>query len=183
MSDAIIFCGRSCVGKTTGATYLAEELARPHIEASSIMRSLWQRSEIECSLDEFAAHQLQIDPDCVPRAALRLSNGLPIVISGLRSPHEINAVRKNFTSVHLIYIEASFDVRLSRAALRARRGHANDVSGLRALDQLHDAMGLDSVSNDPAAITLHNDGRLNTYFESLAAVAAALARPRLHTHT
>lgn len=180
MGDAIIFCGRSCVGKTTGAAYLAKQLARPHIEASSIMRSFWQRSEIEYSLDEFAAHQLQIDPDRVPRAALRLSNGLPIVISGLRSPLEINAVRRNFTSVHLIYIEASFDVRLSRAALRARRGHANDFSGLQALDQLHDAMGLGLVSSDPTAIILHNDGQLDTYCESLAAVAAAVSQPAPH---
>jgi adenylate kinase family enzyme len=89
MLDLVVICGRSCVGKTLAGKFLSAEHGLHHVEASDFMRKIWEQEGHGRSLDEFARSLLSNDPSRIPRAILERFGAVPLVITGFRSPCEV----------------------------------------------------------------------------------------------
>lgn len=95
--------------------------------------------------------------------------GHKVVISGLRAPAEVAAIFRVHPKARLIFVEARFEIRLDRALRRARPGHVLTADDLRALDRLHETMGLNAIAAHAKATVVLNEATLSPYREALTA--------------
>ena len=133
----LILCGYTCAGKTTASQYLTHRFGYLHVEASDFVHlSYLQRPGYEgpvASGDWARAGLWRRSPLSPPRRllnTLRKTQAAPIVVSGFRSPEEIDFLRrplsllgKNFET---LFIEADEECRFER--LRARMRPGDDIS-------------------------------------------------------
>lgn len=146
-----IVCGPSCAGKTTLAEYLVEKFGFWHIEASDYMRlSYYQRNCTEAPFDigDYAAKLLKEKPEIVAEQIIRslqLLEAMPVIITGFRSPLEIdwfcNHYSGNF-SIEIVYVDAEQEVRYQRSVSRRRDGEAPDKEEFLFRDKQQSTMGL-----------------------------------------
>jgi dephospho-CoA kinase len=169
MLDVVVISGRSCVGKTLGGKFLSMERGFRHVEASEFMRNIWASEGAGWSLDEFAGRLLSRNPSRIPTAILKRFGTGPLVITGLRSPYEVQKLLDLGRSVSALFIRASLATRLERSIGRARDGYQRTVSELCALDRLHDAMGLAELEKLAYVRILRNDGTIENYKRELLA--------------
>ena len=168
MPRLILLCGRTCSGKTLGGQILARTFGYQHIEASSLMREFWMRTDQRQPLETFAKDSLLADPTRIPTAAVARAKKGTLVLTGLRSPAEVAAARKAFAESRLIFLHTPIALRLQRSVRRGRPGHPNSIDHLERVDGLHNEMGLNSVQSDSSAIQLENKGSLESYARKLA---------------
>lgn len=169
MLDLVVICGRSCVGKTLAGKFLSAEFGLRHVEASEFMREIWESEGRGCSLDEFASSLLSNDPSRIPRAILERFGSIPLIITGFRSPSEVQELMLTGRSVSVLFIHANIATRLKRSVVRGREGHQRTLLELRALDRTHDLMGLNELEKLSGDKVLYNDGTIENYKRELLA--------------
>jgi hypothetical protein len=167
MPDVVVISGRSCVGKTLGGKFVSAQHGFRFVEASDFMREIWANEGAGWSLDGFARHLLSRDPSKVPNAILNRFGTARLVITGLRSPYEVQKIQDTGRTVSLLFIHANLATRLERCVGRAREGYQRTTLELRALDRLHDAMGLSKLKKLPTVRILHNEGTIDNYKRKL----------------
>lgn len=170
MLRVTLLCGLSCVGKTLGGELLSADLGFVHTEASATMRTLWRELGRELPLDVFAERSLSEDPSRVPLGIIeraRSNRDGSLVVSGLRSPREIDVFTNLGCDVRLVVVLARPEVRLSRSMNRGRAGHPKHEDELLELDRLHQRMGLAEIIALPWASRVFNDGTIEEYRSAL----------------
>lgn len=178
----VLVVGRRCAGKTVLGQHLANDAGFIHLEASDVMRRLLAAaSGPDDTIDEFAMRILSTNPSAVPDAIREGGMCRPeqsTVLTGLRSPREIVRIRAHLDDeeVPVLFVSASFDVRLRRGVRRRRGdGRAGDPVQLRQQDRLHENMGLLAILDLPGTTVIPNEGSPRDYF---ARVDRFLATPR-----
>lgn len=178
MLDAILLCGRSCAGKTTGGQLLSAALGKPHCEASHYMRRYWQTlGKPGENADDFAFRSLREDVTRVPAAILaecgRDKASLAIV-TGLRSPEEVAVMQEACRTSMLVWVDCDATLRFARAQLRDRSDAPRSFDELTAKDAAQNDMGLERLQSELNPIVVSNQGSLAQYQEQLLAVIGLL---------
>ena len=175
--DAKLFviCGPTCAGKTTLAEYLATKYTYWHIEASDFMRlSYYQRHGVSENLDigAFAAQVLEDKPEIVAEQILNFIAQLktiPVIITGFRSPLELEWFRKNYSGnflVELVLVEAEPEIRYLRSVDRQRESDSESKEVFLQRDNQQAAMGLAEFKLAYPDNTITNNSTLDNYFDS-----------------
>jgi len=163
----IAICGRTCSGKTSAGNHLAAKLGFTHIEASSIMREIWNCSGSSLTLDEFAEQQLCDHPHVVPKAAIDRAIGAHLVLTGLRSPDEVGYLSAARGETLVIYIEADIQTRLARCLNRSRPGHPRTIQDMKVLDRIHSRMGLGKIEKASSTQKLVGGQEIESFHRAL----------------
>lgn len=170
---ALLIIGRTCAGKTTMSEHLSERYGVRMIEASSIVRSL------PVAADEsddpggyaFADRALtQLGYDIVPRKIVeRFGSDLEkaFVVSGLRDPSEILAMRLAIPRCVVVLVEASERARFDRHLRRGRPGAERTLPEFRQRDLRQNSFGLLPVGEDLADYRILNDGTMDYFHEQI----------------
>lgn len=161
-----IVCGPTCAGKSTAGRYLLERHKYFHIEASDFMTLRYfetHGTSFNVDKGEFAAEFLKINPTVVVNGLINYMRDKKIndqfVITGFRTPTEINAFRKYFSdnSMSLFYICANQNVRYNRWVKRQRDTIEYTKDRFTAINELQNKMGLSSITDIDGLIFIKND--------------------------
>jgi dephospho-CoA kinase/inosine/xanthosine triphosphate pyrophosphatase family protein len=173
LPSIFIITGPTCAGKTTIAEYLSNNFNYYHLEASDFMNVRFlehhgPNSQIDIA--DFAEKALKVDSGIVVdqiNRNLKLHLGVPKVITGLRSPLEIdNFLRKydNEFQVQIIYIEANFDQRYKRSLIRRRGGIKFSKEDFKLRDEQQSRMGLDKIAANFNENEIENNTTKTDYY-------------------
>lgn len=163
MRNFIVLCGPTCAGKTLGGALLAHRLGYKHVEASKIMRELCDREGTGLDIDRFAFTSLREAPERVPLQVLNRFGLSGVVLTGLRSPLEVETIRARIVDPLVAFISAPPETRLQRAKTRARPGHPMRLKELLQFDKLHADMGLQSIADHHKTVAVENVGSITEY--------------------
>ena len=157
-----IVCGFSCAGKSTLAESLARSHGFLHLEASDFMyQQFWQRHGVSSKLKigDFAERALEQIPSIVSKQVAHIANQakVPVVVTGFRSPKEIEDLRSRLQdfSVYTIFVEANKSIRFNRAVARNRESITAEKFGKRERQERR--MGLDNIRSLNGAVPLMNE--------------------------
>lgn len=176
VASLYVICGPTCVGKTTLAEWLDDKWGVRHIEASDFMRkAFWERHGLtaKAAIGDFAEAALRTEPHIVaqPIAALISEQHLhTAVVTGFRSPHEIEALRYYLHDdiiVETVFLSADYEIRFKRALKRNRQAETPE-SFLRRNEQ-EQRMGLDEIGKLPCTHHVANNGSLAKLYRSFNA--------------
>lgn len=96
-----------------------------------------------------------------------------VVIDGIRDDAEINYFKQRFTSFHVVYIKASFNIRFDRMQIRKRDDDALIPSNLVARDRREECFGLKRAIA-LADIVITNESDRETYLNEVHRVLRGL---------
>ncbi len=169
----LIACGFTCAGKTTIAQYLAKNFDYIHIEASDFMH--WQcyirhgfNNNIKVA--DFAAEALKIKPHIVADEIINYIKYLPqmpIIISGFRSPKEIERINNSLSSREdntVVVLEASPSIRQAR--YQYRENSSIDMKEIKSIDEQQSKMGLTDIMQKHSNNAIINEGSLDEFYKS-----------------
>jgi inosine/xanthosine triphosphate pyrophosphatase family protein len=107
-SRVIIITGHTCAGKTTIAQYIAKKYNFLHLEASDYMHLKFYDIHgitTKYHIGEFAKIALKEQPEIVAKEIINTLNAYPningIIISGFRSPKEVNYLTKHLNNNYI----------------------------------------------------------------------------------
>lgn len=169
-SPFFIICGPTCAGKTTIAKYLSKNYGFYHIEASDFMTQAFHETHgfnSKIDIGEFAKSALENNPNIVvDRILNHLKNvqNLPIVITGFRSPKEIETIEKIYNSQYLtkFFIDSNFTIRFDRWVDRRRSKNDTNLETFIKTNELQSQMGLNEIENECQVIK--NDSSYKSYY-------------------
>lgn len=170
----LIVTGLPCAGKTTLGAYLSERCGYYHIEASDFMkRAFYERHGFNStlSIERFAEEALRTTPDIVVKSVLQeieRSREAAIVITGFRSPTELEMFRKDYrgpADVECWYIQARQITRFNRSRARGRHDAVETLGDFRNRDRLQNSMGLDKVRRLLRDGTVRNELTIDCYLD------------------
>jgi dephospho-CoA kinase len=179
-SSAIVITGLPCCGKTVGAQILSRRLGRFHYEASDVMRELHVRYKgAPTNLDQFAIYTLELDPTVVPRNIL--SNAYSreereIIISGLRSPIELDALAHAVETLFVIYVQAPLQLRYARCLARGRADRQSSLKEFVLRDEIQKRMGIELIRAATGTVITQNETTFEDFDLTLTALATSVAR-------
>lgn len=168
-----IICGPSCAGKTTLAEYLAGKFGYYHIEASDFMYlSYYQRHGVNSTvkIGDFAEQALQDQPEIVAQQILQNiqeNKANLVVVTGFRSPLEIDWFQNYFTGGHPIlvcFVTADADIRFERTVSRNRDETATNRGIFDLANKQQLAMGLGEIENRFDSSIIKNNESLESFF-------------------
>ena len=99
---------------------------------------------------------------CVPE--IRGQDAHIVVVDGIRGDSEVRVFRENFPGFVLVRIDAPFEVRLRRIAVRGRSDDNLDATALQARDEREQSWGLSRALAD-AEFRIENDGSLESFIK------------------
>ena len=146
-----IVCGPTCAGKTTIAEYIAKNFNFYHLEASDFMYVRYYEHHnvgSKIGIVEFAERALSVDPSIVAdqlNKNIKTLPKIPKIITGLRSPKEINEFLRKYDNefpIEIIYVDADIEKRYMRNKIRKREIDVTDFESFRLLDLRQERMGL-----------------------------------------
>lgn len=178
-ANITIITGYTCAGKTTIAQYLSKKYGLLHLEASDYMHlSFYDKHGINTSykIRDFAKIALKEDPGIVAKQIINtLVMNKNIVISGFRSPDEINYLTKCLPSDCLthIQIEADFEVRYQRFLQRGRNKDNLNINTFKDINQRESEMGVNNFD----AVILSNNKSFNKLYSSFEKVVSIKKGP------
>ena len=162
-----IFCGPSCAGKTTLATYLMDKFKYLHLEASDFMYlSFYERHGIRSKVHiaDFAEDILKENPSIVADQIINNIKGLDsisLVITGFRDPKEIKSFilqcKGNLHVEKIIYIDADQQLRYERSINRARNDNEKTFDEFVQRDEQQHQMGLSLIKKNIADTIIENN--------------------------
>lgn len=170
-----IVCGPTCAGKTLLATNLMKNCNYYHIEASDFMYlSYYQRHGVGSSvkIGDFAEQALINNPSIVVYQiikAIHSLDGIPIVITGFRSPDEIMSFKQQYrgpSNIEYVFVNATKKNRYLRSLLRKRRNNKGSRDAFNADCLQQEKMGLSSLRKKLALYTIKNNDSIEDYFEA-----------------
>lgn len=168
-----IVTGLSCAGKTTLATCLAKKLGYLHVEASDFMYlSYFKLHGVGStkSVGDFAEKILSDEPSIVACQIVEYISQfqkIPIVITGFRSPKEIEWFQINYRGnlqTEIIYIDAKTDIRYERSLRRDRQDKQIDRVEFEKIDTQQLRMGLKILQAELLPTTVENNATLDDYY-------------------
>ncbi len=159
-----VLVGHSCTGKTTARRYL-ERRGFVGYEASEVVKRRLTSHRIQ----DVAEMLKQFGRDIIARDLLSLIEScVPTVISGFRTPEEIQCLRKAHKAV-VIGLIAPHEVSYARSCQRGRDSYP-DLASFSARQLVPDErLGLAQVMAE-ADVTLDNVSDLQTLYDELDAV-------------
>ncbi|NKI69008.1 AAA family ATPase [Collimonas pratensis] len=169
-----VVCGTTCAGKTTTAGWLTDTYGIPHIEASDFMyKAFWERHGLRSTvrIGDFAEAALATQPGI---AALPIANHIlerqfnSVVVTGFRALEEVEIFRaavKSEMKVELIFLDASYDIRLERAMKRNRDNVTPEKFAARNAQE--ERMGLGKIADAIDAQKFDNNKTLKNLFRDL----------------
>jgi broad-specificity NMP kinase len=169
-----IICGPSCAGKTTLANYVLSKYSYYHIEASDFMYlNYYERHGAKSAVDitSFASDVLKEDPGIVVNRILNHIKKLervPIMITGFRSPDEIDLFVKNYSGelkINSVYIMANQKIRYNRSFIRNREDATGSFEEFSSKDNVQNEMGLNSIKKLLKEATIINENSISKYFK------------------
>lgn len=175
--ENFLICGPSCAGKTVLATHLSKKYGYYHIEASDFMHLAYYKVHgvnSSINIHEFALQALENDPRIVSREVLAHIDSIlehSIVITGFRSPDEINHFRSATQSYQYFFVHANQRNRYQRNGKRSRNDNKDTFKEFKERDEIQNKMGLSLIDSDSTFTRIKNDGSLKDYFRSFEAVA------------
>lgn len=170
-----IICGPTCSGKTTIAQYLLKRYNYYHIEASDFMYLNYYETHgtsSQVSIGEFAKSALETNPAIVVDRLinhLRILGNVPTVITGFRSPAEIeifNSKSSKVLSQKLIYLDADFNLRFQRWSERKRDVDFESMASFQNQNKIQEEMGLLKIKELPKFEIFLNERTLPEFFEN-----------------
>jgi dephospho-CoA kinase/inosine/xanthosine triphosphate pyrophosphatase family protein len=169
----LILCGHTCAGKTTASQHLARRFGYLHIEASDFMHlSYLHRHGYKgpVAIGDFAEEALTQKPEIAAEKIVEyVEENLagPIVISGFRSPDEIDFLSRTLSSFgkhfETVFIDADESVRFERLRARMRPGDDISLEYFRYRDLQQQRMGLENIRLSKSATMVRNNGDLESY--------------------
>jgi inosine/xanthosine triphosphate pyrophosphatase family protein/cytidylate kinase len=171
--SSLIICGPTCSGKTMLANYLAERFYHYHIEASDFMHLCYYRKHgfsSSISIHDFALTALEENPFIVSeqiQSHLELINNAPCIITGFRSPKELDIFKNTAQTFEYIFVSASFNTRYDRSINRARDGHAKSLTEFRNQDSKQKQMGLDKIKSIEKFTKVINESSKDNYLNEI----------------
>jgi inosine/xanthosine triphosphate pyrophosphatase family protein/adenylate kinase family enzyme len=174
-TPTFLVCGLPCAGKTTLGDFLSNDYGYYHIEASDFMYlSFYERHGINSSvkIPDFAEKVLIESPSIVVEQTLtHLAEigDVPFVITGFRSPNEIEIFinkYKGFNKIYQIFVDADFEKRYQRNLMRKREGDIGTEKDFRNRDKQQLRMGLKKIKTKLKSGIIFNNSDFESYFKS-----------------
>lgn len=175
ITPIFIITGPTCAGKTTIAEYLLNKFNYFHLEASDFMYTRYREhhgTNSTVAIGDFAERALMVDPGIVVdqiNRTLKQNPAIPKVITGLRSPIEIEEFFKKYDNefpVEIVYIDASFENRYKRNQIRNRDHIKISQNDFKHLDEQQLRMGLDKIKLKYGYNTIENNTTKRDYYKS-----------------
>lgn len=151
-----IIVGPKCAGKTTMGTFLQENYGYYHIEASDIMQLKFHQTHganNKVRIVDFAGDVLRLDKGVVAKPLANIANQksqTPIVITGFRSPEEIDIFMKYFDDemhTKVVYVDANVELRFERNIRRRRMDSNPTLEEFQKDDRKQFLMGLSEMAD------------------------------------
>lgn len=163
--DSLVVCGPTCSGKTTLAQFLVDRYGFYHIEASDFMHLAYYHKHgigSDVAIHDFAMDALENDPSIVSAriiSFLRDRSFKDFVITGFRSPKEIDSVVGQVPIEKFFYIHTDKRIRMQRSI---QRGRGDSFEKREAVER---KMGVYEFSFLPYFAQVTNEGSLDDYLE------------------
>ena len=179
----LLVTGLPCAGKTSLGMSLQFEAGYYHIEASDFMFLAYYQhhgSSSDVLIGDFAETALIENPTIVVDKILNHLTNIaktPVIISGFRSPKELDAFIIKYNGpydIKCIYVDTEQFTRYTRSLKRGRYDRVSDFSKFNDRDIQQNTMGLSHIKNDENVDIVTNDDSLNTY------VAKIINKYRIH---
>lgn len=176
----LLVIGMTCAGKTTFAEIAEQNHNYTFIEASGIVRSLWESDDGSLSLGEFAKRLFEesgsdlIAQNIIDHFGDALSGSF--VISGFRLLEEIEVIRQAESEVEVVLVEAAERTRYGRELARGGRKGERSTGTIEEYlleDQAQWGFGLLRVARDVADTIVTNEGTLAQYANQVEAILSA----------
>lgn len=177
-SPTILLCGQTCCGKTTAAQWLTREFGFLHVEASDFMHLsylLRHGYKGDIKIGDYAEEALKQKPHIAAEKVVDYileHPGTPIVISGFRSPAEVEYAEMRLTGagkkLSKYFIDADQDKRFERLKARMRNDDEFDIEKLQKRDAQQGRMGLDVIKATPDFQHIKNNSSILTYTKKIA---------------
>lgn len=175
-SPNFILCGYTCAGKTTASQHLTRRFGYLHIEASDFMHlSYLYRHGYNgpVSISDFAELALAQKPTIAAEKVaeyVAANPHSPVVISGFRSPAEVEFLRQRFGAwrkfdVH--FIDADESCRFRRLQQRGRPGDLMSWEDFQKSDCQQNRMGLSSIREQELASIVANDTTIDAFLRKI----------------
>jgi len=172
-SPHLIISGLPCAGKTTIAEHLCNYFGYYHIEASDYMRLSHREKHginSDVKIGTFAEEALKRTPEIVSKQLLPIFNEIksPIVISGFRSPAEVEWLIKNCSSgteLKTVHIKASQVIRAARYLKRKRADAKGTKKEFLHRNKQEITMGVEIIRKKFAKTTILNEGSLKGFYK------------------
>ncbi|MFT4117914.1 non-canonical purine NTP pyrophosphatase [Bradyrhizobium sp.] len=173
----LILSGYTCAGKTTASQHLARKFGYLHVEASDFMYLNYYyrhgyRGDI--SIGDFAEDALAQKPEIAAEKVAEYiveNGGSPIVVSGFRSPAEVDYLRDAMTALgknlRVVFVASDEASRYKRLLARGRPGDDVSLEAFRQRDEQQRRMGLERIGAAPVSIQLNNNATLPEYLEAI----------------
>ena len=170
-----IISGPTCAGKTTIAEFLLKEYKYYHLEASDFMYVRYHEhhgNNSSIKISDFAERALKVDARIVVdqlNRNLKQNTGIPKVITGLRSPLEIEEFVKKYDNeypIEIVCIEASFNNRFNRTKIRNRDRILVSQEEFKLLDEQQLRMGLEEILTTYSDSIIENNFTKADYYRS-----------------
>lgn len=166
-----IVSGLPCAGKTTLGIKLSEMCGYHHIEASDFMHlSYYQRHGASTAdLGSFAALALKEIPSIVVDQIIEFIEqqiDIPLVITGFRSPFEIEYFIKNYTGafrVEPLFIDADLQNRFERSVKRGRNDRLKTIDEFKKRDELQLEMGIKDIKKNLSGRIMENNSTIEEF--------------------
>ncbi len=152
-----IICGPTCAGKSTLSSYLLDSYNYYYLEASDFMHLSYYETHglnSEVTIGDFAQKALKNNPSIVVDQITKhldfLKKDIPFIITGFRSPKEIEAFENWLGStekVKKIYIDCNLNERFRRDQLRNRNDKSKDLKKFDAKNKQQEEMGLGQIKS------------------------------------
>ena len=175
--SVLIISGYSGTGKTTAALYLSRAYGYQYLEQCDAVRAAaeeagWDRNDLASFCDHVVSEKgpLYLIEYMLEMYRERLD--LPLVISGVRNPHEVDFLRQVFPSCRVLFLDVPFDLRHARCSL-AGRCDLGTSKDLRALEEQERGWGMEEI-RARADFRIRNAGSIETLFLDLDRLAAKL---------
>jgi len=169
-SPAFLLLGSTCAGKSTLAQYLADKYNYFHVEASDFMYLEYHRRHgvgSSVAIGDFAELALRENPEIVAEKVVRFCRDIaaPIVVSGFRTPIEVEYFIKNFKrKTEVLFIDTEQTKRFERCKLRKRADAAYTLENFIVKDAQQYAMGIEELERS-VKNKLSNNGTKENYYD------------------
>lgn len=171
-SCSLIVCGPTCAGKSLLASYLSRNFGFYHIEASDFMYLAYHQKygyANDIDIHNFAKQALIDNPLIVSNQVIAHINENRInqfVITGFRSPKELEPVRSSNLPIIVLFIDADFNLRFQRNLARARSDASKSIEKFRERDDKQLEMGVREIEN-VSHLRIENNQSVRAYFYSV----------------
>lgn len=164
--------GPTCAGKTTLAEYLIQAYGYYHVEASDFMYlSYYQMHGVSSSVKirDFAHDILKTDPAIVVRQIIKhleKIGAIPVVITGFRSPNEVEQFKEMYSgsdNIEIVYVEAPSSGRFDRYVKRDRGGQTSKLEFEKENNRQNE-MGLKDIGKKYCDDHLYNDSTFDDFY-------------------